>query len=613
MKNRIFYSIVSALLFATGLLAAPLYEERPYEPFVINGGELDAFTGIPVQEIFCYAYHQASETWEMIPFQIDERIRIRDPFPFGKPESLRMLRHFYINENTNVYGDYSFQDTLYMAQNPSGEWVTLFDIDDELVFMIGDMGDRAPERSWIDDAEAQQSDRLEIELTDPRNPQIAAYAYLYRSSTLRMPEAVADKYGLTFDPETQTAASNHYAMRLDSEDGLVRDMVIKPPFGAGVDIFDRQKMRFNGRFFIEGSPYNITFGDNENTPSAQENAFMLYDNDDYLSYTKNPVVRIVRECRYNILLRYDDLAFYVRTKFYPHSGTIEGGASLDPVELRQVFGIGLTVEFNYMRQSWDFNANASGMRFYNRNNPNGLLVDGVADSPDTTVDVPIEEWSLITGDPGALLSFTRFDETNWKSVSLYYHDSEEGGVADEAIVVGRRETTNSPEISDSGDLVSYGDHGISFFSLTPDSPVNLELDYTAYFLPAHTDPALAEKIVGWIENPVITASRLMTEVESRPDIGLPQQFELLPVYPNPFNPGTVVRFRLGRDRQVTARIFDVRGRLVRQLAEERFDAGVHELSWDGRDDRGRVVAGGLYVVRVATPDQQQTQKMVLLR
>jgi hypothetical protein len=106
------------LLLAAASEAAPLYEEGLHEPFVRNGGEIGGFLNVPVDEIFVFAYRQASDTWEMIPFQIDERIRLRDPFLYGKREEERQLRHFYINENTNVYGDYSFQDTLYMVQKP---------------------------------------------------------------------------------------------------------------------------------------------------------------------------------------------------------------------------------------------------------------------------------------------------------------------------------------------------------------------------------------------------------------------------------------------------------------------------------------------------------------
>jgi len=610
------------LLLAAASEAAPLYEERPYEPFVRNGGEIGGFLNVPVDEIFVFAYRQASDTWEMIPFQIDERIRLRDPFPYGKPEEKRQLRHFYINENTSFEEDYSFQDTLYMAQNQSGGWVTLFDIDDELVFMIGDMGDQAPEGSEIDDPEARDNDRLEIKLSDPLDPLSSAYVYLFRSSTLQMPDEVRHKYGMAFDPLTHTAESNAYSMTLhagaaigpsEKANGLVKDIVIKPPFGSGVDIFDRQKMRFNGSFLIENVFGEMKFGTSQNTPSAQEDAFILYENDDYLSYTRDPVVRVVREGRYALLLKYPLLAFYVRTKFYPYSGTIEGGAGLDPQELYRVFGVEMYVTFDYMRQSWDFSPAAGGMRFYNRNNPQGLLVDGVPDTPDTTIDIPIEEWSMLTGDQGTMVSFTRFDETNWKSVSLYYHDSQSGGVADTNFVVGKKKTSTDPEVSDSGDMLSYGDHGISFISLAPNSPINLELDYTAYFLAANAEPALAEKIVGWIQNPVNVNRRLISEVDGQSTAGQPHSFELLPVYPNPFNPSTTVRFRLSRHERAIVRIFDLHGRVVCRLADRQYSSGLHELSWDGRNDSGQPVSSGLYVVRVETADQSRTQKMVLLK
>ena len=64
---------------------------------------------------------------------------------------------------------------------------------------------------------------------------------------------------------------------------------------------------------------------------------------------------------------------------------------------------------------------------------------------------------------------------------------------------------------------------------------------------------------------------------------------------------------------VTWRIYDVRGALVRTIASEPMDAGPHERTWDGRDDRGNVVASGVYMNVVDAGRFHASQKIVLLK
>ncbi len=73
------------------------------------------------------------------------------------------------------------------------------------------------------------------------------------------------------------------------------------------------------------------------------------------------------------------------------------------------------------------------------------------------------------------------------------------------------------------------------------------------------------------------------------------------VYPNPAFAGTTIPFELGRDASVRLTILDVAGRTVRTLADRTFDPGAHRLRWDGRNDRGQAVAGGIYWVRLDAP------------
>jgi hypothetical protein len=70
--------------------------------------------------------------------------------------------------------------------------------------------------------------------------------------------------------------------------------------------------------------------------------------------------------------------------------------------------------------------------------------------------------------------------------------------------------------------------------------------------------------------------------------------------PNPFREGTLIRFQLPEDRDVTVQVYDVGGRLVRTLGSGRLSAGSHVTEWDGRDESGAHVPRGTYFYRVDT-------------
>jgi hypothetical protein len=94
----------------------------------------------------------------------------------------------------------------------------------------------------------------------------------------------------------------------------------------------------------------------------------------------------------------------------------------------------------------------------------------------------------------------------------------------------------------------------------------------------------------------------------------PAAFRLLPNYPNPFNPSTTVRFDLPRAGSVELAIYDLRGRLVKLLVSgQSFEAGRHQLQWNGTDDTGASVASGVYILRLADGSAAQTQRMTLLK
>ncbi|MCK4537818.1 MAG: T9SS type A sorting domain-containing protein [Candidatus Krumholzibacteria bacterium] len=91
------------------------------------------------------------------------------------------------------------------------------------------------------------------------------------------------------------------------------------------------------------------------------------------------------------------------------------------------------------------------------------------------------------------------------------------------------------------------------------------------------------------------------------------KYALIQNYPNPFNPNTTIRFNLKAKGQVSLKIYNVAGQLVRSLTNEVWEAGSHTIDWNGRNDLGSSVASGVYFYRIEAGEFESTRKMVLLR
>ena len=97
------------------------------------------------------------------------------------------------------------------------------------------------------------------------------------------------------------------------------------------------------------------------------------------------------------------------------------------------------------------------------------------------------------------------------------------------------------------------------------------------------------------------------------DPGVPLITRLEQNVPNPFSPVTVIRFSLAVRGHVSLKVYDVEGRPVDGLVDGERDPDTYEATWDGRDDRGRPVASGVYFYKLEAPGYARTMKMVLLR
>ena len=83
--------------------------------------------------------------------------------------------------------------------------------------------------------------------------------------------------------------------------------------------------------------------------------------------------------------------------------------------------------------------------------------------------------------------------------------------------------------------------------------------------------------------------------------------------PNPFNPSTTLSFDLPWTTQAKVSVYDAEGRFVVNLVDEVMNSGYNEVTWDGTDAQGTLVASGIYFCRLKAGKQELTKKMVLLK
>lgn len=88
---------------------------------------------------------------------------------------------------------------------------------------------------------------------------------------------------------------------------------------------------------------------------------------------------------------------------------------------------------------------------------------------------------------------------------------------------------------------------------------------------------------------------------------------LLPNYPNPFNPSTVIAFVMPYDGPARLTVFALDGRQVTTLRDGPAPAGRHEIRWNGLDRHGLPVPSGVYVYRLTTDTGSQAGRMMLVR
>ncbi len=107
---------------------------------------------------------------------------------------------------------------------------------------------------------------------------------------------------------------------------------------------------------------------------------------------------------------------------------------------------------------------------------------------------------------------------------------------------------------------------------------------------------------------LLSHPNIPTAVRPGQPANLPAKFALLPNFPNPFNPGTRIRFVLPQAAPVTLKVFNLLGKEVATLAQGMLSAGEHTVKFEAKG-----LPAGLYFYQLKTPTRTQTQAMQLVK
>jgi hypothetical protein len=93
----------------------------------------------------------------------------------------------------------------------------------------------------------------------------------------------------------------------------------------------------------------------------------------------------------------------------------------------------------------------------------------------------------------------------------------------------------------------------------------------------------------------------------------PFNYGLGQITPNPMNRNTAIEFYIKSAQKTSVCIYDVTGQLIKTLIDQFVESGVHEVSWNGSDDRGVRVANGVYFVKLTAGDHTSASKLLVMR
>lgn len=92
-----------------------------------------------------------------------------------------------------------------------------------------------------------------------------------------------------------------------------------------------------------------------------------------------------------------------------------------------------------------------------------------------------------------------------------------------------------------------------------------------------------------------------------------ESFKLMQNYPNPFNPSTTIEYQIPKTSNIILSIFDVSGKLIKEILNETQAEGAYKVTWDGTNQSNTNVASGIYIYTIKCGEQLLSKRMILIR
>lgn len=644
MRKTCFNTSLVAIIFYfcfSSVFRAPVYANeigRDFEPNVVLGNAFEEFSGVPLNHLFLYVYNGEANTWQQIPFQIDEKF---DASNFVYP-----------GQTDNTAG---------------------LDANDELVFMLKDAGEQN-DFSWLDDIDSRNYVRYEIKVNNPLNGK-SAYLYLYRSKTLNLDLNLSDYIqhfvSTTNEKGEDKVKSLFYEIRHKKSSLPIYLSIPQSAGGSGVDLVEEMKFRAKARVKVGPFPTTINITEDQLDLDDSRNDFIqIIDG----------LVRIVRKVDAALEVPVIDPINFVMPAgfFYPYSSIID---------IRVPTISDATISDG--RISLNLTTAAVGMKFASaKNSQNPVLIDGSNDDAqlDKTLDntvLPDGNW-LFFGEgstsQGTLVTLYPVQNNVGESRLLYYVDNKSGdayanaGVFIDGTIEPPFTLTYKGYYLSSSFNSALGTQIASFeknpvqtsttiqdFSTVPVELVAFQatVENNSVFLNWQTatesnnfgfDVELSYvdenwKKVGFVEGNGTTVQPKSYkfiledlqpgEYEFRLKqidtdgafeyshavtafIGVPVDFVLQQNFPNPFNPTTTISFQIpeitnGSAAKTSLKVYNLLGQEVITLVDEFKPPGSYSIAWNAKDKNGLAVPSGIYLYRLQSGNFSSMKKMILVK
>ena len=112
---------------------------------------------------------------------------------------------------------------------------------------------------------------------------------------------------------------------------------------------------------------------------------------------------------------------------------------------------------------------------------------------------------------------------------------------------------------------------------------------------------------------IVDITITVSDVLSSSSDYLPKKLDIRHAHPNPFNNSVSISFEMPNSKNVNLTIFDMKGRLVRQLSLGVLGIGSHKVLWDGKNDLGNELPSGIYMIVLELGDEFNIQKISLVK